>query len=434
MAAFHPVGDEPIKKYSFNYPLFLFQSFNYMKRDHLSTIMEETRRQYLLDRYKLGKCSQEEKRELWQIIRSSENDEWLIREIEEALSKVDAHTDALPDIISATDARTVLHNILRQDAGKPATDRSRMRLLYSRGMAAAAILLVLLMAAYFLFRDNMKQSPTGIPEHITADIAPGTSKAILTLADGSTVMLDSSDNRVIQQNGTSIRQQGGALQYDASDGAGTMSYNTLATPKGGQFHILLPDGTKVWLNTASSLRYPTVFKGTERRVEVTGEAYFEVVKNAEMPFKVKVGSQAELTVLGTSFNVNAYSDEAAIMTTLVEGSVRVSKDRANAVLLPGQQAQLNQAGRINVIKDANVNKVLAWRLGVFNFENSSLQEVMRQLARWYDIEVVYTGQIPQMEFMGEISMGLSLKGVLKGLEKTGVHFRIEEGRKLIVMP
>jgi ferric-dicitrate binding protein FerR (iron transport regulator) len=237
----------------------------------------------------------------------------------------------------------------------------------------------------------------------------------------------------------------GQLAYQPTGNASAeMLFNTMSTPRGRQFRLMLPDGTRVWLNSASSLRYPTVFAGKERQVEVTGEAYFEVAENAQMPFRVKVVGRAAIEVLGTQFNVNAYGNIQMLRTTLLEGSVRVqdiSEEAGKGVVLkPGQQAVIstahaaNTAGRQNIMVADHVDtdKVLAWKKGLFNFDGMSLQEAMQQLERWYDIEVVYENGIPEIPFGGEISRNVSLEGLLKMLAGADLSFRIEKDRKLII--
>lgn len=291
--------------------------------------------------------------------------------------------------------------------------------------AAAAILLLLATGAYMLQQRTLQ---TTAPLAVQ-DIAPGTDKAILTLADGSKVTLDSSGNQVLHQGSATVHQQGGQLLYDAHDDNITVSYNTLTTPRGGQFRITLPDGTRVWMNAVSSLRFPTAFTGKERNVEVTGEAYFEVVKDAGKPFIVQINNQTKVEVLGTHFNVNAYTDEAVLETTLLQGLVRIQ----GTLLQPGQQARVTAGGTVKVVKDVNVEQVIAWKNGAFNFEDKTLPEVMRQLARWYDVKVVYEGKVPDIVFSGEMGRGLSLSQCLTILGKMDVHFRIE-GKTLVVMP
>ena len=309
-----------------------------------------------------------------------------------------------------------------------------IRIYRSWWMAAAAVLL--LSAGAYLWRLNRSSQPVAGNKapagHI--DVAPGRQGAILTLADGRKVVLDSMGNGVIAtQNGSKVMLKNGQLAYHRDGTAATEAvYNTVTTPKGRQFQVALPDGTKVWLNAASSLRYPTLFAGKERKVEITGEAYFEVTANHKMPFRVKVNKTTDIEVLGTHFNINSYADEADVDATLLEGSVQVVNGDEKALLHPGQQARVS--GQIKIVNDVNVEKVMAWKNGLFDFQDANLEEVMRQLERWYDIEVVYKKGIPKLEFIGKMGRDLSLSEVLNGLQMSKVHFRLEEGRRLIVLP
>lgn len=311
-----------------------------------------------------------------------------------------------------------------------------------RWSVAAAILilagtLIFLQISVKSSKQNGSAPIAAIPA-VKNDVGPGKEGAILTLNDGRTVVLDSLGNGIItDQNGAKVVLNNGELAYNAKESInGEVAYNTIATPKGRQFRLLLGDGTKVWLNAASSLRYPTVFTGNERVVEITGEAYFEVAKNAKMPFHVKINNETEIVVLGTHFNVNSYQNEASINTTLLEGSVRVINGKESALLTNGQQAQssLLVKNKIKVVSNVNVERIMAWKNGVFDFQDATLGEVMRQLERWYNIEVVYEKGIPDLEFMGKMGRDLTLSEVLRGLEMSEVHFKIEGGRKLIVMP
>ncbi|MCS3800614.1 FecR family protein [Niastella sp. OAS944] len=315
-----------------------------------------------------------------------------------------------------------------------------------RWSSVAAIVLVVAGAAYFIMNKG-KSNTTPVVK--TADIPPGRDGAILTLADGRQVVLDSMGNGIVAtQNGARVTLKDGALTYDKDAGSITPVYNNLSTPKGRQFQLILPDGSKVWLNAASSLRYPTAFVGNERRVEVSGEVYFKVAKNTSMPFRITIppppgGGRgepepgAEIEVLGTQFNVNAYENETAVRTTLVEGSLKVMNlpangNKASVVLTPGKQAVITTDSQLKVA-DADVDKVVAWKRGIFNFEDASLEEVMRQIERWYDIQVVYEKNVPDIKFGGKMSNDVSLQGLLKSLQESDVHFRLE-GRKLIVLP
>ena len=200
----------------------------------------------------------------------------------------------------------------------------------------------------------------------------------------------------------------------------TISYNKMSTPRGGQYQLTLPDGSVIWLNAESSITYPTVFSGNERKVSITGEVYFEVVKDKSKPFKVIAGDQ-QIEVLGTHFNINAYKDEDHVKTSLLEGSVKVNQQ----ILKPGEAFQNGKVNATNVAQD------IAWKNGIFNFNNQSLAQVMRQLARWYNLEVVYPEGVPRKEYGGEMGRNLTLSQVLKGLENSGIYFELE-GRKLLV--
>jgi len=310
-------------------------------------------------------------------------------------------------------------------------------LMYKWKSIAAAIIIIAFAGVLSTLIYKHKQNPVLSKNKSVYknDILPGGNKATLTLADGSTIVLDSTGNGVIANNGAVkvVKQNNNQLKYISSNaGAERITYNTLTTPRGGQFKLVLPDGTKVWLNAASSIHYPTQFTGKERKVEITGELYFEVAHNAAMPFKVDINHQQEIEVLGTHFNINAYDHEASINTTLLEGSVKIINQKGNKILKPGQQSQLTKAGNIDIIDDVDIDKIMAWKNGLFDFNNTKLESVMNQLAKWYDIEIVYDDNVPNIEFGGKMQMNLKLSEVLQILEKVGIHFKIE-GKALHVM-
>lgn len=335
------------------------------------------------------------------------------------------YEDTDRDVFDEEVYRPMLEDIL--DGDRPTT---KIAFLRHWGWAAAVVFLLLGTGVYYWSQQKPRTEVT-----LMSDIAPGTNKAVLTLADGSKVMLDSAGNQVVQQGATAIRQQGSSLQYDSKGNGATVAYNTLSTPRGGQFQVVLPDGTKVWLNAASAIRYPTFFSGAERLVELTGEAYFEVTQSANMPFRVKINATNTIEVLGTSFNINAYTEESYIRTTLLEGAVRVSSGGKKVTLKPGEQAQSSaKQPFVKVLEHADISKAIAWKNGLFNFQDVRLEEVMRQLSRWYDIEVVYEKGVPDLEFIGEIERSLPLSEVLKGLRMSGVNFRLEQGKRLVVFP
>ncbi|MBS0028170.1 FecR family protein [Chitinophaga sp. 22321] len=316
--------------------------------------------------------------------------------------------------------------------GKQGSSPLRVFVLrYRRELVAASVACLLVASAYWLFRVSPgRRSQQSL---IAADASAGTNKAVLTLSDGSVIHLDSAGNRVILDRNASVQKQGNILSYDNNSGQATVSYNTLATPRGGQFHVQLSDGTNVWLNAASSLRYPTSFPGNNREVEITGEAYFEIAQIAGKPFKVKIAEKGDLLVLGTSFNIKAYDDETSVTTTLVSGKVKLINGISSAELHPGDRAQWRVNSNISVLNNADTDKELAWKNGFFNFNGVHLQDAMRQISRWYDIDVTYEDDVPDVEFVGEMERNINLSVLLKALEGFDIHFRLENGRHLIVM-
>ena len=268
-------------------------------------------------------------------------------------------------------------------------------------------------------------------------ILPGFNKATLTLADGSNIDLNAARSGPLSKQGGALvgKTGNGRLVYDANSANGDKGAainNILTTPRGGQYQLVLSDGTKVWLNAASSLKFPAVFTGKERNVELVGEAYFEVAKNKNMPFKVSTG-KLNIEVLGTHFNVSAYQDDDAIKTTLLEGSVKLTTTNTQAMLKPGEQATLSQQQHIN-IQSINTDEAVAWKNGYFVFNNENIQCIMKKISRWYDVEVVYSGKVDENDFGGTVSRFDSVNEVLRSLELTGtVHFKLD-GRRITVMP
>jgi hypothetical protein len=307
-----------------------------------------------------------------------------------------------------------------------------------RWLVAAALIALLGIPVFLLVKNSnpKKESVTAA----AADIQPGKEGAILTLSNGKQIVLDSLKDEVIStETGANIFVKEGRLTYSPSNGTtGEVVYNTVSTPKGRQFHIILPDGTAVWLNSASSISYPIIFAGNQRDLEITGEAYFEVTANNKKPFRVTAKNKIKVEVLGTHFNINAYDNEPDIQTTLLTGKVRVTTvngDSASLVLMPGQQAQITvkKPGEVQLVSHPDLEEVMAWRNGVFHFDGLGLPEIMRQIERWYDIEVIYENGIPGIQFEGEMSKELPLSGLLLMLKKSGMHFTMVE-RKLIVQP
>jgi len=299
--------------------------------------------------------------------------------------------------------------------------------------AAVAAILLLLGATTWIWIE--KRSAPPIANHqprFGGDIAPpSAAMAVLTLASGQKIALDRAGNGTLARQGQVrvVKLANGQIAY-TGHGEEVM-YNTITNPRGSQVvNLTLNDGTKVWLNAESSLRYPVIFTGQDRMVEVTGEGYFEVAQNPNRPFKVQQ-AKTTIEVLGTAFNVNAYADESALKVTLLDGKVRVEKERNNIVLQPGQQAQV--ATDIQLNKGVDLVAVMAWKNGRFAFKDADLPTVMRQLARWYNVDVTYEGDIPKREFNGKIGKTLTLAQVLKVLAKTRVNYTIE-GKKLTIRP
>lgn len=319
--------------------------------------------------------------------------------------------------------------------------RQPVRHLYRRIVAAACILAVL-SGAYYYFLWRTKASVGKDQSLILASesrpILPGKNTAVLILDNGRQVLLDSVHNGtpVAVQNGNPIVRQNQVLKYDGSAQprdkmTGAVVYNTLATPRAGQFELELSDGSHVWLNNASSLRYPTTFEEATRTVELTGEAYFSVAKKTGHPFQVKVGDLT-IRVLGTEFNVMAYSDENAVRTTLVRGKVAADKKDHRVILQPGEQLAVSAAGDWS-IRPVDTDEVIDWKNGLFHFDHADLPSVLRQLARWYDVEFVFQGAIPDKPVQGQIHRDLTLNQVLEILTDKDVHF-VVRGRKIIVTP
>lgn len=329
------------------------------------------------------------------------------------------------------------------------------RLWFRFAMAAAVVVLVCIPVYYYIIKTPAPKQvvkTTKQPSLPKNDAMPGGNKATLTLADGSVIDLDGAANGTIATEGKTVvkKQEDGRLEYTgphsplATDHS--PSYNVLSTPKGGQYFLALPDGSKVWLNAASSIRYPTAFNGKERLVELTGEAYFDIKKNQQIPFRVHFsspsndgeGREGVIEVMGTQFNVNAYHDESAIKTTLLEGKIKIeSEHKHSAILHPGQQAQIKNTsignGRIRVVEDVDTEEAIAWKNGLFYFDNVDIQAIMRQLARWYKVQVVFKGKVPARRFAGQVSRNSNLSQVLKILELSKVHFTVE-GDVVTVLP
>lgn len=287
--------------------------------------------------------------------------------------------------------------------------------------AAASVVATVIIATNVIYFTPRKKLVAKV-----TDVAPGMNGGMLTLADGTQLSLDSMhEGTVTTQQGVKVIFKNGQISYEGS--GSTIAYNNITTPAGRQFHIALADGTGVWLNAGSSLTFPTAFTGPERTVKVTGEAYFEVQASAKQPFNVQVRNGYNIQVLGTRFNVHAYKDENYIQTTLLAGTIKVKSQ----LLKPGQELIENN-GQEQLLSDIDTTQAIAWKNGQFSFKGSTrIDEVMRQLARWYDIEVVYEDGVPDVVFAGDMQKDLSLMQVIRGMDDMGVSFTLK-GRQLLI--
>lgn len=382
--------------------------------------------QSLMDKYLTNSITAEEKELLFAMIRSGQQLSALEKAVNEAL---DTPMEIPEDIA------------LREEifAYIQANKQPVKQIRYWQRYAAAAALLLLIATGVYYWLQPPAHSPRPAATYIST-AKPGANKAILTLADGSSITLDSAGNRQLQQGSTSVRQQGSRLVYDVQGSPPGVSYNVLRTPRGGQFQVTLPDGTKAWLNAASSVRYPTAFTGKERKIEITGEVYLEVspfnTGTAEaMPFVV-VSAHQQVTVLGTQFNINAYEDEGTTSTTLIAGKVKVTAQNGNAgiILAPDQQAVIAHSSAIAAIpvKQVETSKVIAWKNGYFDFEEERMAVVLRLLSRWYNVDFEADPAILHLKFSAVIARSSQISEVLSLLSATGaVKFR-EEGNKIKV--
>lgn len=335
---------------------------------------------------------------------------------------------------------------IRETIDPVENDQYSYRFYYLKSISIAAIILLTITTGIYFYSNRNIIEPEHFAEiDVKNDIAPGYNKAILTLADGSRISLDDAANGLLASQGNTAitKTENGQIVYEKNniDKSKFMSdrsvINKIQTPKGGKYQIRLPDGSKVWLNSASTLSYPTTFAGNERKVQLEGEAYFEISPNKSVPFRVQSGNQI-VEVLGTHFNINSYDDEDYVKTTLLEGSVRVIlNSKANVVsntklLKPGEQSLTKSSNSGIRIENADTEKAVAWKNGYFRFRNTPIREIMREIERWYDVELVYEGKMPTDEFTGFISNDVKISAVLKIMEESGgVKFTVK-GKKLKV--
>lgn len=392
----------------------------------------------MLLRFEQGDMSSTEIDELLELMDHAES------QVEEAIAQQLEHQ--VPAVnMDMGEWATVLESIVAVDR---ISAKRTLRLSFAKWAAAAVLLITLGFAAYFYLQPGRQSKGTDYAGQIT----PGKNDAVLTLADGSKISLtDAGNGELVKAPGVRIvKSADGSLIYtvdttglEQSSNTANLVYNTISTPRGGEYQVNLPDGTKVWLNAASSLKFPQSFRNLkERRVELNGEAYFEVSKRKNQPFIVASADfghdrAQEIEVLGTHFNISAYADDVATKTTLLEGSVRVREVRSSgnpntAILVPGQQAVIGN-GKLSTLM-VDTEEAIAWKNGNFIFDNADIESIMRRVSRWYNVEVVYQGKIPEANFMGTVSRFSNVSEILDILEATKtVHFKIE-GRRITVMP
>lgn len=300
--------------------------------------------------------------------------------------------------------------------------------------AAVVVTAVVGTGVWLLLKKDTRQPVATVQpseSSLPNDVTPGGFKAQLVLSDGSTIDLDSAGaGKLAQQGNMQVMNSDGQLVYQKDATMETKAlYNTLKTSRGQMYPVKLSDGSAVWLNSSSSIRFPVAFTEQERRVEITGEAYFEIAHNDRKPFKVSVNGM-EVQVVGTVFNINSYTDEGSMKTTLLKGAVKVKKGNQQVMIKPGEQAEVvNEA--LTVKKGININKEVAWKNGLFYFKNENLKTIMRQIARWYDVDVIYEGNVSNEEITGKIHRSANLSEVLKLLNELDVKYKIE-GKKLII--
>ena len=412
--------------------------------------MPETRLTYLLKRHFDNTISQDENDDLMALLSLPENEEKILTVMDHNWEE----HEFIKPVFTPEKSKSILANILSvqtRQTIKPLFNRRRW--MY----AAAAVILMFVSISIVLLINNKPVNNINqvveIPKTIIKekplyknDIKPGGNQAILTLADGTKIVLNKAAEGALarQGNTTVIKLNDGQLEYNKQTVSQIPTtkilYNTLSTPRGGQYRVTLPDGTLVWLNASTSLKFPTAFSGSERKVEIKGEAYFEVAKNEAMPFVV-TAENSEIKVLGTHFNVSAYADDKVLKTTLLEGSVEFSvvkkagsENEAGTIKLqPGQQAQLDNANTLTVV-EADTKEAIAWKNGYFIFNNEDIESIMQKIMRWYDVKVVYDVNDKNIYFTGNISRAENVSEILRVLELTEtVHFKIE-GKTITVLP
>ncbi|GAA4431751.1 DUF4974 domain-containing protein [Ravibacter arvi] len=394
----------------------------------------------LIIRYLRGTLSNEERRELDAWRKLDDRHEALFRKLTEEETLLEALKGfEVPDRDASL--RRILDRVDKQ------ASFTKKRIVVRLAAAASVVMLGALGAFWWAGETEKTVVSTALVNTRETDVLPGGNSAILTLSDGRKIDLSAAESGVVATEGRQqiLKTADGRLVYQSPVAAvrraqGTADYfHKVETPRGGQYRLELPDGTRVWLNAASSLRFPAAFNESERVVELDGEAFFEVnpalSSRGKKPFIVRTGEQ-QVRVLGTHFNVNGYADEGKVTTTLIEGSVQVAQTssgkKQGVVLAPGQQATVSTGSSLPVrVERVETDEFVAWKEGNFQFKDTDLATIMRQVARWYDVEVVYQGEVPDVRFRGKISRQVPVSQLFEILKTSGINFRIE-GRKIII--
>ena len=389
--------------------------------------------QQLLEKWMRSEITPLQSNELLDYLQNDSSSRMLLKKMQEHFQGDIDNPAAIPAALS----ERLRNDLLKKIEPVPVISLHNRQRSYRwlRVAAAAAIITGIGTALYFAFlQTGSRQEVVQInkPEPAVQDIAPGTNKAVLTLADGTKIELDEKVKGSLTTGGpVSITNMQGQLIYEHKTVTSVeVEYNTLTSARGQSYSLILADGSKLWLNAASSVRFPTAFTGKERQVEITGEVYFDIAKDATRPFHVKL-NDLDIEVLGTQFNINSYADEPTINTTLVEGSVKISSKNKEQRLVPGQQAKVSLEGDLKVVNKVNVDEIIAWKNGYFHFDNADLPSILRQFSRWYNIEVEYESELQNRTFFGIIKRESPLSNVLKMLNANDVKFRIE-GKRLVV--
>ncbi len=380
----------------------------------------------LLQKYLTDSLSEKKLDELIGELRKGKSGDLLRQAVDEAfrsreftgLTDSESYDTIFDELMeSAREPNREISMRLNSEENKP----GRRISLFYRIAVAAAVLVAVVLGSLWITQQRAEPVVNEV-----ADLAPGSNRALLTLGDGTTILLDSALNGLLaEQAGTQVvKVEDGRLAY-TSEGKrkSEMVYNTVSTPRAGQYELMLPDGSKVWLNSESSIRFPVSFIGSFRVVEITGEAFFEVVENYEMPFRVNTAG-ITVEVLGTSFNVMAYADEGSVNTTLVEGSVQIVSPVYQTTIAPGQMATADGSGQISVENDVNIEEIIAWKEGLFIFNSATLEQIMNQVSRWYDVDIEYEGEMTDKTFTGIVSRYSNVSQLLKIMEQAGIRFLI----------